>query len=207
MQSMTICSPHAIYVGQKYLSSQLPNSDNMNEIVTLHPPSLDFIKALLDSLATRPEIQSILCPYLPESGAKWYPLWMVTYWNGLSSVKEMQSTWQSTLACLEDRMLQMNIQEQEYEHQLCQQLLQQSLNTALGLSSTGTITVGNSIAVASQHLAGFCTTEWLSDEHKSMMLHLLQEDVKKEKSTNVVIETIWFIGLLLRVHADQENHV
>ncbi|KAF8233299.1 hypothetical protein L208DRAFT_1267340 [Tricholoma matsutake] len=60
----------------------------------------------------------------------------------------------------------------------------------LGLLLTGTITTQRGIAVATWCLAGFCTTEWLSDEHENMMLHLLQEDVKKEKSTHVVIETV-----------------
>jgi len=195
--------PHTRFMRvEKYLSTQVPNSDNTNEIVALHPPPLDFIKALLNSLATRPEIQSILCPHSPASGAQRYPLWTVTYWNDLSSVKETQSTWQSTLACLDDRMLQTDIQEQENEHQL----LWRSLETALGLSSTGSITTGNGVAVATQCLAGFFTTEWLSDEHESMMLDLLREDVKKEESTDVVIETVWFIGLLMRAHADQENY-
>jgi hypothetical protein len=95
-------------------------------------------------------------------------------------------------------MLQTDIQEQEYEHQL----LQESLETTLGLSSTGSITTGNGVAVATWRLAGFFTTEWLSDEHESMMLDLLREDVKKEESTDVVVETVWFIGLLMRAHAD-----
>ena len=98
---------------QKYYSNLPPTSDNVtvDKIISLLSPPDDILANLWHSvLQTQSDvIKSIQCPHFMTAGGQQYPLWLVSFWVQLSSVRQTQENWKIAVQNLKTQMHQENV--------------------------------------------------------------------------------------------------
>lgn len=151
----------------KFTSNMPPNSENIADILGLHPPPESIVNALT-TLIRDSTIKSIRCPHESTAGKKRFPLVTVTYWARLITIRKIQSQWQDAFGQLQAQM----------DNNTNSKLLQDVFNNLSHIPWHGQLSpniCGNTITIP--ELSAFLTTEWLTDNHELIMLDLLSKDL------------------------------
>ncbi|KAF8954679.1 hypothetical protein BDZ97DRAFT_1927882 [Flammula alnicola] len=173
-----VVTANRIMQPEKYVSSLPPNSEDIDKMLTLPIPPPDIVNAL-QHLIRKPEQSdmSVFCPHVPTAGGKCFPTMIVLCWARLLEICGVQSKWKEAVDKLQKRM----VQEPE---------------SVLGLESK----------IETHILSAFFTTEWLSDDHKQLMLELLKIDLQKAGQHDILVEHTAIILLLTAAYADRQNY-
>jgi hypothetical protein len=67
---------------------------------------------------------------------------------------------------------------------------------------------GFSVSIPTHYLADYTTKEWMTDEHITQMLDLLQQDViQAGLSKTIEIKSVWFLTMLRKGYEEQEQYM
>ena len=188
---------------QKYYSNLLPTSDNVtvDEIISLLSPPDDILANLRHSvLQTRTQsdvIKSIQCPHSMTAGGQRYPLWLVSFWVQLSSVRQIQKNWKTAVQNLETQMAR-------NQDDL---LLLKAFNSLAYVPWTGYLEgfqVHSTIKL--DQLSVYFTRDWLTDDHILVMLDTLKEDLVTTGGDNYFIENTAFMTLLSGAYHNKDKY-
>ena len=156
-----------------YLSDRESNITNADEIKQLPLPPISIIQALFTELS-QPTMhkQSIICPHFPLVDGKRFPLWIVTFWSSLITVKNAQKRWADAVTALEKRMYSPKLTDLSTKKRLrdCYAMF-------ACLEWSGSLS-GFDITPKLLHLTSFFTKEWLDDEHIHLILELIRQDIQ-----------------------------
>jgi hypothetical protein len=173
---------------QKYYSNLLPMSDNVDEITSLLSPPDDILVNLHQLVQTQSDVvvKSIQCPHSMTAGRQRYPLWLVSFWVQLSSVRKTQENWKTAVQNLERQMAR-------NQDDL---LLQETFNSLAYVPWTGYLQ-GFHSTIQLHQLSVYFTRDWLTDDHQLVMLDTLKEDLVMTGQDNYFIENTAFMTFFL----------
>jgi Ulp1 protease family, C-terminal catalytic domain len=182
---------------QKYYSNLLPTSDNVDEITSLlqvSPPD-DILVNLQQLVQTQSDVKSIQCPHSMTAGRQRYPLWLVSFWVQLSSVRKTQLNWETAVQNLETQMAR-------NQDDL---LLQETFNSLAYVPWTGYLQ-GLHSTIQSHQLSVYFTRDWLTDDHLLVMLDTLKADLVMTGQDNYFIENTAFMTLLSGAYHNKDEY-
>ena len=114
-------------------------------------------------------MHSIQSPYAPDQHTR-YPLWVITFWVEVVPIHNAHDQWKMLIETLCERLKLKAPWSQDFA------LLERSLQMAPALL-WGTRVPGFNVDVDMQYLSYFFTMQWLTDDHETLMLDLLQTEV------------------------------
>lgn len=179
----------------KYLSILEPNVDDVEEFAKLTlPPS-----GVLDSLREMDKsgARSIICPHETSAGGKRYPMWLLTYWLQVKDVRGVQCQWRSAVSNLHERIKEKDNQSSE---------LVQTVDTVVShLPWAGEIP-GFNTKTDMRFISFYLTTQWLTDDHESLMLELLRRETEQLEGVHINFQDPFFIPLLCAAYDNRSNY-
>jgi hypothetical protein len=182
---------------QKYYSNLLPTSDNVDEITSLLSPPDDILANLQQCVQTQSDdvIKSIQCPHSMTAGGQRYPVWLVSFWVQLSSIRKTQENWKTAVQNLKNQMAR-------NQDDL---LLQKASNSLAYVPWTGYLQGFHSTITLPQ-LSVYLTRDWLTDDHLLVMLDTLKEDLKTTGGDIYFIENTAFMTLLSGAYHNKDEY-
>ena len=163
----------------QYLSPSEPNAMDIEDIRQLRTPPAPIIESLVKAMD--PSIhQSVHCPHMGTTDGKKYPLWVIQYWAELIPIRTIHQKWVNA-----DESLQKQNESRKGVSASDPTLICKVYNALSCVSWTGNIQ-GFSIAIPTHYLADYATKEWMTDEHITQMLDLLQQDVIREGLSEII---------------------
>ncbi|KAG6913218.1 hypothetical protein DXG01_008659 [Tephrocybe rancida] len=182
---------------EKYLSAAIHTSDDPHQISLLVPPP-DHIVAELQSLLQTSAARSVCCLHDISANEKTYPLWLVTYWAEIKNMHTIQRRWASAVLNLENRL----IADNDRGRKLVLRIL-----TAVNQMPWNGVFHGMQAQVPTHSLTAFLSTKWLTDDHESLMLEVLEHKVAELHLSNQVwIQSPFFITLLKAAYNDRDEY-
>ncbi|KAG5649971.1 hypothetical protein H0H81_001272 [Sphagnurus paluster] len=180
----------------KYASKLEPTVHNVNEIVSILSPSDNILETLQQSIHFG-LVKSILSPHSPISGGRRYPLWLVSFWAELSSIRKIQQKWRTAIASLETQI----------DRNKESGPLRQAFFTLSQIQWTGRLQ-GFRKGIDLHQLSVYFTREWLTNDHELVMLDALKDDlVIAGKPDESFIENTAFILLLGNAFKDKQGYM
>jgi Ulp1 protease family, C-terminal catalytic domain len=181
---------------QIFLSHLPPNITNIEEIVLLATPSEALLKNLLNCSEIK-RSQSFICRHLHDHTAGLrVPLWTIRYWLEVLEIHSIKLLWASA---------QTNLDFLRKEHRLTNNIkdLITEVSSALSTLSWKDKIKGFPAKTPPELLTSYLTQCWLTDEHETQMLHLLQKELTlRNPESNTDIPDIFFFNILSQFHRD-----
>jgi hypothetical protein len=186
----------------QYLSPIGPNIMDIQDIQHLQIPPTPIVESLVKII--NPSVhKSVQCPHLDTTtDGKKYPLWVIRYWAELIPIRTVHQKWANA-----EESLQMQNQSPKGVSASNSALIRKVYDALSSVSWTENIQ-GFSVSTPTHYLADYATKEWMTDEHITQMLDLLQQDVIQEGlSETVEIKSVWFLSMLRRGYEEQEQYM
>ena len=154
-------------------------SINIHILLSRPVPSEEFVKKLdiAYQQAWLDGAQSIV-DYRFNDGSDRLPLWVISFWQKVATMKEMQLTWRKALAWLDLEEERQTREEGRVAIQKARAMLRSAVGWNMKMKHCSGMTT-------TYHLTRFLGTLWLSDEHISMMVEELVCDLDAGKSSGV----------------------
>ncbi|KAG6914641.1 hypothetical protein DXG01_016182 [Tephrocybe rancida] len=180
---------------EKYFCLAEPTSKDPHSISLFLPPPDDIVDALHSGLNSS-LARSIQCLHDTSAGGQRYPLWLVTYWFELKDMRRVQRQWALAVWCLEDQLIS--------PQAIGRDMLLHTLTTVNQMPWTG-VFHGANTSIPIHSLTAYFTTEWLTDNHESLMLEILENDAAElQQADQIQIQSPFFIPLLKAAHANRD---
>ena len=170
---------------EKWFSKDSP-SISFHVLLSRPVPSGEFVRKLdiAYGQAWLDGAQSII-DYRFNNGSDRLPLWVISFWQKVATVKEIQVTWRKVLAWLDLEEERQKRGEGRIATQKARTLLQSTVGWNKEMKYCNGMTT-------TYHLSCFLGTLWLSDEHISMMVEELVCDLNTSELLDVHLASFNF---------------
>jgi hypothetical protein len=187
----------------QYLSPIGPNIIDIQDIQHLRTPPTPIVESLVKAIVDPSVHRSVQCPHMGTTDGKKYPLWVIRYWAELIPIRTVHQKWANA-----DESLRMQNQSQEGVSGASDPALVHKVYEALSTVSWTENIQGFSVSIPTHYLADYTTKEWMTDEHITQMLDLLQQDViQAGLSKTIEIKSVWFLTMLRKGYEEQEQYM
>ena len=187
---------------ENFFSNDEPNTVDLQSLQMIASPPKHVIDELHDSLTNYPNAKSIACLHAGiNHQTTRLPLFILTYWRKLVPIRLSQRKLTNACQILE-KFCQSSTTSAEAK------ALAYEVHNALGLLPWQTSIQGFPVEVDALYLTAFFSTEWLSSEHITWMMDLLDEDLQANgvTTTELIRETATFMAKLGQAHLDADNY-
>jgi hypothetical protein len=178
---------------QKYHSDLPPTSENADEITSLLSPPDDILATLQQSIRSG-TVKSIQCPHSQTASKQRFPLWIVSFWVQLASVRKRQENWRKAIENLKTQM----------EWNQNSSPLRKAFNSLAYVPWTGQLQ-GVHDTIEIHQLSSYFTRDWLTDDHELVMLSMLKDTLATE-GDNCYVENTAFMTLLAAAHDKKDEY-
>ena len=187
---------------ENFFSNDEPNTVDLQSLQMIASPPKHVIDELHDSLTNYPNAKSIACLHAGiNHQTTRLPLFILTYWRKLVPIRLSQRKLTNACQILE-KFCQSSTTSAEAK------ALAYEVHNTLGLLPWQTSIQGFPVEVNASYLTAFFSMEWLSSEHITWMMDLLDEDLQANgvTTTELIRETATFMAKLGQAHLDADNY-
>jgi hypothetical protein len=165
-------NPPQFTTQETYISTMLPDAtpEELDIFLSSATPPLPLLQELVSFLQVNhdsdPDARSLACQATQSTEVKYFPLWVITYWNALQLVCDARKCWETA-----NRSLQKLSQDKGTA-----EVVMEVRRTLEELEWYGSVR-GFSDSHEIDCLHKYMTTAWLGTIHEEQMLDLLQADL------------------------------
>lgn len=179
-----------------YLCIGTPTITDACKIQSLSVPTVEVITQLL-ILADINDYASIQCQ------DDRFPLWVLTYWKEVHQLHRTQHTWMAAMKGLQE----VSREEASRTEKSSSGLVERVTEALASIPWSGYVRGFNTKA-SLESLATYATSAWLTDDHESQLLELLEQElVRGGEADHIYVGNIFFITMLERAYDNRDGYL
>jgi len=180
----------------EYFNEDSPSSTDIRKIAQLPIPPTSVIGAIIAAVKSNGyalKAKSVNYAHTPDE-QQTYPLWVISYWEGVLHLHDAHHMWSSAL-----ESLKRSVTDEEVLQKSCEALDNLPWSGKIQgfpSNSTGSTTI----------LSCYFTAQWLSEEHINQILELLRDDLDANEKVSINIQDAYFFPKMKDGFVDQEKY-
>lgn len=180
-----------------FFSHREPTLTDPSIIANIPLPPIATVTAVLEASKDLGGLnfKSVSCPHTGASSESTVPLWIITFWAEVLSIRETRQPWIWAEDALSRRMKKWGKERG---------LAEKAYNSLSGLSWSGKIK-GFDDEEPINTLARYATHQWLTDVHEHQMLNILQRELMLDPGAKgIVVGNLWMMGFIERAYKERD---